>query len=555
MATATSILDSLKAWWQTATPPTRVAAVGGSAMLMAALIFATILASSPNYTVILNGVSGDAAGQIESTLREHSIPMKWSANDETVSVPSADADHAKMYVAGSGTLSKDIKLEGVDPLDKIGLATTTDVEKQRILENTQEEVSRVINQYDGVSAASVLISPGSQSSLFGADNPPTATVSVAMKGDQALDPLQIQGILGTVRGAVSGITNAGINITDGAGHALYEDSGSGANLLGQGQIGEANARYAGDVKSRLQDLLSPFGQDSVRLTVDAELNQDQTQTHSIQHTPTLGMRTGVPLTVSDNNESYTGTGSPASGGVAGSGSNLTVPSYTTGSGSASGGTYKHDNTSTTYADNLTDTVTQKTPGSDIKRLTVSALIDSKVAASDIPKIQAIIATAIGATPGDPTRSVTVAQVPFSTAGENALQKQQRSLMSQDIINNVVRSLAVCVVACTLLVMLFRTGKSGQPVLATSGGGSNIGLLENADEQDLEMLLEERTMRVEDVLAQMPEIQPRRPKRRLQAPSIEAHQDLKMESIQGMIGSNSEGVALLLKGWMAEETKA
>ncbi len=71
---------------------------------------------------------------------------------------------------------------------------------------------------------------------------------------------------------------------------------------------------------------------------------------------------------------------------------------------------------------------------------------------------------------------------------------------------------------------------------------------------MDRLVEERPLTVEDVLAEMPEADPQRPRRRLRAPSIEEQQDLKMESIRTMINGHPESVALLLKGWMAEDVK-
>ena len=53
---------------------------------------------------------------------------------------------------------------------------------------------------------------------------------------------------------------------------------------------------------------------------------------------------------------------------------------------------------------------------------------------------------------------------------------------------------------------------------------------------------------------MPEAEAYRPRRKMRAPSIEEQQDLKMESIQSMISAHPESVALLIKGWMAEDTK-
>ena len=110
----------------------------------------------------------------------------------------------------------------------------------------------------------------------------------------------------------------------------------------------------------------------------------------------------------------------------------------------------------------------------------------------------------------------------------------------------------------LLVLLTRSGRrAAAPQLALAGEGANIGLLDRnayAGEID-EAALEERPLRIEDVLSEMPDIMPgSRPRRRAHAPAIEEQPDLKLESVQEMISASPQSVALLLKGWMYEESR-
>ena len=67
------------------------------------------------------------------------------------------------------------------------------------------------------------------------------------------------------------------------------------------------------------------------------------------------------------------------------------------------------------------------------------------------------------------------------------------------------------------------------------------------------MMEERPLTVEDILSEMPEPESR-PRRRPRVQSIEEQQDMKMESIRTMVDAHPESVALLLKGWMAEDMK-
>ena len=586
MAIFSNALDGLRGWWQTATPMTRALATALSLMLVVGLVVAGSLASSPDYKAIYHGVSGKDASAIENVLREHSIAMKFDDKDGTVSVPSKDESNATMYIEAAGILSKDSDVVGIEGLDKIGMGTTSEVERQRILAANEGELARKLMRLDPVQSAAVSISPGSSASLFGNDTQPTASVILTLKSGESLSGGQVKGIVNLVAHAVSGLTAQNVTLTDQTGVPLWKDNGAGGNALGDGQPGDENAKFSEGERKKVQGLLDEtLGPHKAIVTVNAELNFDQTSTDSLEHTPAPGSKNGLPVSVHEKEESYSGGGAAPVGGVAGAGSNLNVPSYTTGGASGSGGKYSNTDSVTNYELDVKKTHTEVAQG-EVKKMSVAALIDSTVPAENVPKIKDIISTAIGATASDPSRYVSVQQITFDTSAAKAEASQMQSLMSQQMWSNVARALAVCVVAVVLLVLLMKTGRRGlEPQLALAGGGANVGLLHSAPEAELAefgggygesrealeafgsserlgggrmgagQLVEERPLTVEDVLSEMPDIDPSsRPRRNRRAPSIEEQQDLKMEGIRSMISSHPESVALLLKGWMAEDSK-
>jgi flagellar M-ring protein FliF len=554
-------MAALRNWWETAAPVTRAAATGMAIFVLVGLCFAAFMATSPDYVPIYHGVSGKDASAIEATLRDHSIEMRFSDSDGSVSVPAKDESDAIMYVEAAGVLSKDSSIEGIEQLDKIPMGTSTDVERERILAANEGELARKLMQLDPVASAAVTISPGSDTSLFSTETPPAASVILSLKPGETLDDSQVKGIVNLVAHAVTGLTVANVTLTDQTGTPLWKDNGQGENAFGDGQPLDESQKYSEVVRKKVQGMLdSTLGPRKAIVTVNAELNFDQSQTHSIEHTAAPGSQTGLPVSVQEKDESYTGGGGAVGGAPSGTGSNLNAPSYAAVADSGSGGSYKSGVTTTNYENNTEDTITQTAPGT-IKLISVAALVDTSVSADDLPKIKDVIAAAIGASPGDADRYVTVQQMKFDNSALIAQTAQMQSIMSQQMWENVSRSLAVCVVACVLLFLLMRSGRGAgsrrfsDPRLAMVGGGSNIGLLHEIPEASLDIApRDERPLRVEDVLAEMPEVVPRRMKRRAAAPSIEEQHDLKMESIQEMIGTNSEAVALLLKGWMAEESK-
>lgn len=562
MATLTNMRDSLRLWWEGATPATRALAVGMVLVIVVGLILAAGMAASPDYRAIYRGVSGKEASTIENTLREHGIAMRFDDKGGTISVPSKDESNATMYVEAAGVLSKDSDIVGIEALDKIGMGTSTEVERKRILAADEGELARKLMRLDPVNTAAVSLSPGASSSLFGSDVAPSASIILGLKQGDTLSPEQVRGIVFLVAHAVTGLSAANITLTDQTGAPLWKDNGAGGNALGDGQPLDAGAKFAEMERVKVQDMLDrSLGPRKAIVTVNAELNYDQTSTRSTEVTPAAGGRTGLPVSVREHNEIYAGAGAPSVGGAAGSASNLGPSTYAGSSNAGQPGKYNIEDTTHNYENNHTETNTVKAQGG-VSRLTVAALIDTSVPAAIVPGLQKTIATTIGATAGDATRLVTVQQLPFDNSAQKALAAQTTALASQQLWGNVARAGAVSVVACLLLFMLMRAGRGGrrpfvEPQLALAGGGANIGFLEGTPDSELENILEERPLRIEDVLAEMPEAEPRRPggRRRRQAPSIEEQQDLKLESIQDMVNNHPESVALLLKGWMAEESRA
>ena len=576
MPVMTQWMDGLKAWWAAATPATRAMATGLALLVVVGLCVAASLAASPDYRPIYHGVSGKDAAAIETVLRDHSIPMRFDDKDGTISVPGKDEGNAHMYIESANILSKDSAVVGIESLKNLGFGISSQNESQQILAANEGELSRKLMRLDPVQSAAVSITLPSTSAFVGTDKPPTAAVLLTLKPGETLSNLQVKGIVNLVAHSVTDLTPANVTLTDQSGVPLWTDNGTGDP--GTDEPSKKNAQFSETEGKRLQAMLdSTFGPHKTVVTVTAELNFDQIHKDETDHPVPPGGAAGTIVSTRTSEENYSGTGAPpAVGGVAGSGSNLNAPSYQTGGAASGGGKYTKTDTTENHETNVSHTVTNVAPGA-VRKESVAALIDTSVPADSLPKIKDIIASAILAQPNDPSRFVSVQQITFDTSAAKAQDALLKTQASQVLMGNIARALAVCVVAVVLLVLLTKgsAGRKGvpaltaaEPQLALAGGGANVGYLD-AEAPDLEMaailghagpssrdlaqMAEERPLTVEDVLSEMPEPEGR-PRRRARAPSIEEQQDLKMESIRTMVSAHPESVALLMKGWMADDTK-
>ncbi|MDQ2799855.1 MAG: hypothetical protein M3Y13_09450, partial [Armatimonadota bacterium] len=195
MAIVSNWGDSLRTWWQGATPATRAMATGLALLIVVGLVVAASLAASPDYQVIYRGVSGKDASAIETVLREKSITMSYDEKGQTISVPSKDEGNATMAVEAAQILSKDTQVDGLGDIDKITIGTTPEVERQRMLNEAQGELSRKLMRYDPVQSAAVSLALPNDTSFVGDDTPPSASVILTLKDGETLNGQQIKGIV------------------------------------------------------------------------------------------------------------------------------------------------------------------------------------------------------------------------------------------------------------------------------------------------------------------------------------------------------------------------
>lgn len=570
MAIVSNWGEQLRVWWQGATPATRAMATGLVLLLVVGLGFAASIAASPDYQVIYRNVSGKDADAIKTVLTGKSIAMKYDQNAQTISVPAKEEGNATMAVEAAQILSKETQIDGLGDIDKITIGTTPPVERQRMLRQAQGELDQKLMLLDPVQSAAVSIAISPDSSFVGNETPPSASTILTLKPGETLSAQQTKGIVNLIAHAVPGLNTKDVTLTDQTGVSLWKDNGAGGSVT-DGSLMAENEKFGEEARKKVQSILDQtVGRGKAVVTVNAELSQDMIIRHQIQHTPAVGLKNGMPITVHDKEETYSGAGAPPVGGVAGAAANLNAPSYQTSSGSAGGsGKYSNNDTVTTYAPDVTDTQTQVAPG-DIRKLSVAALVDTSVSPEAVATLKDIISGAVGAFPGDNTRFITIHQITFDNSAQKAEATQMQSLASQALWTNISRVATVCIVAVVLLFLLTRSGRqTGQPRMALAGGGANIGSLESMPDAEmaaildrashslssrgLDEMMEERPLTVEDVLAEMPDAESR-PRRRMRAPSIEEQQDLKMESIRTMVNAHPESVTLLLKGWMAEDLK-
>ncbi|HEY3330539.1 MAG TPA: flagellar basal-body MS-ring/collar protein FliF [Capsulimonadaceae bacterium] len=550
-----NVLEQLKTWWEGATVPTRIVGIGLVGVLIASFVVAGLLASSPNYQDLFTDLSPEDAAAITQKLDEEHVKYQMVDSQHTIRVPAAEKDHLRMEMVRLGLPAKAGSLMGTAWLKEIGMGTTTDVQKQYIRMALEGELSKTIGSLSEVSSAQVHISDGNDSPFITDNIPSSSSVVVNLKPGSTLSGDQVMGIANLVAKSVKGLDVKNVVVSDGTGAMLWD---GGSNPTGPGGASAtkiaAEHAFAEQKRKEYQGYLDMvLGPRKSIVTVTAELNYNTVHITDTKNTK------GAVVTQTETSESYSGGGgNQRMGAVAGASANTpggAPPTYPGGNGDGKGGAYSKSDDNATYTPNTTVTETSQALG-NIQRLGIGVLIDSTIPVTTVSSVQTYLATVAGANGADPTRAVTVQQLPFSNAIAKAESAQQAAISSA-VRNEMIAKIAAVVLVLGFLMFLFKKTTT-TTMLATQQqplvleGGEQRQLLGNAGSYGSmgDGMMTESPLTIEDVLGEMPEVRPRR--QPIAVPEIEEQQDIKLESIREMVRNHPEAVSLLVKGWISQD---
>jgi flagellar M-ring protein FliF len=417
------------------------------ALIVGAVMFSS-WASRPSYGPLFTNLSPTDAASITQKLQSDKVSYQLADAGTTVMVPVNDVYSERIKLAADG-LPTDGE-DGYSLLDKEGITTsefTQQVDYQRAMEGELEKTIEAIN---GVQAASVHLVIPQQDVFADSTEQASAAVLVSMTPGQTLDPTQVQAVVHLVASSVEGLDPDNVTVTDSNGDVLAAPGTDGTQLAAGSTDQEETEAFQDQLAKQVQDMLTQvLGPDHAVVQVTAALDFDQvTQTSQTYPNPKP-----VALNSSATVETYTGSGSPPSGGTL---SAADAASSTTGTGTNK---YSNTQTGTNYD---VDQVTQQTvvaPGS-IQRLSVAVALDSSDKAINQRTVQNLVSAAAGLVParGD---TLSVAMVPFdtsvATAGAKAL-KAATSAKSKQQLFSEIKTGAILLVLLLVVGAVLRSAK-------------------------------------------------------------------------------------------------
>jgi flagellar M-ring protein FliF len=502
-----------------------VAVLGTGALLLAGfMVFRWV--SQPDYAPLFSNLSSSDASAVISQLDSQGVQYKITNGGDTVMVPRNDVYKTRIQLSGDGLPSGSDS--GYSILDGQDLSTSQFKEQTDFKRAMEGELTKTIEAMNGVQTAVVHLALPEKQVFADKQDPPTASVLVATRPGQTLDPGQVQAVVHLVAASIDGMDPNDVTVADSNGQLLSTNDSTG------GEAASSRSQYVNDYQSateaKVQTMLDRVvGSGNADVQVTADLNFDKTVTESRSYKK--ADPNGLALSSTKHTETYTGPAGSAPNGVVGPNGQM----GTTGTTGTVGSGYKQ---STETSDNALDTTTEhreSAPGS-VNSLHIAVALDRTAAANNNPaEIEKMISSAAGIDPkrGDTVR---VSVLPFDRSAEKAAAAE---LKASDAAKAKADRMAMyrnvglgVLVALALLLAWFRGRRRNKQ-------------RQEATSYVVEQLRSDAARRDDRALEN-----PASTLLSLEGGPTTPEQDMRDELI-ALVESQPEDVATLLRGWLVE----
>ncbi|TNE64130.1 MAG: flagellar M-ring protein FliF [Rhodobacteraceae bacterium] len=444
--------------WSNLDPKRRIIVIGATALMFAAIIGLSRMATKPSMSLLYSGLESSAAGEVVQSLEAQGVA--YEIRGGAIFVPASQRDELRMTLASEGLPAN--STGGYELLDSLsGFGTTSQMFDAAYWRAKEGELARTIVSSQQIRSARVHIAnPSSQPfkrQIAASASVTVTAVSGAISADQA------KAFRYLVSSAVAGLAPEDVSVIDGRNGVVV--SGDETQTGG----GTSNDR-ADELRQNVQRLLEArVGAGKAVVEVSMETVTDQESIIERHFDPESRVAISSETEERSNSSQDTGGGS------------VTVASNLPNGAGAGGGDSSSNNSETrervNYEVSETRREIQRGPGA-IKRLTVAALVDgirtinpdtgevtwAPRSAEELEALRDLAASAIGfdEARGDQITLRTMEFEPLAVEGTEA-QSSLISAMSIDLMSLV--QLAVLAVVSLVLGLFVLRPLLAKPAIA------------------------------------------------------------------------------------------
>ena len=469
-------LQAIAKFWGTLTNTQRFVTAAFLSLSVVLLAIVSMIASKPRMEVLYSGLEPSDAGAIVAKLQENKVP--YEVDGSIIKVPQKNVHEMRMQLAAQGLPQGGTV--GFEIFDKNSFGMTEFSQRVGYQRAIQGELSRTIDQLDGVEQSRVHIAIPEPSVFSDKEKLATASVVVKLRAGTQLSGDQVGGIVHLVSSAVEGLKPNQVTVVDTNGNLLSESSDEATGLdprLSASKLRlkrEVETQMEKDIQTMLERVLGP-NKSVVR--VNAKINFDRRETSSEIVAP-AGPDTRVLTSEQKLSESYLG-GSSTTGGAVGVGNVLRQNAPTTAAGAKGG--YERTETTNKYEVSKTTEHVVKAPG-EIEQLSVAVMVDGSVDGGKIATIRNAVSAACGI---DATRKdqIIVESIQFDTTAAKDEEKAMAAIAAKSGYMSMAKTAGAILLLLGFLFFLKKTLKqvnisiAPQPTivqeLAAAGGAQPV----------------------------------------------------------------------------------
>lgn len=404
----------------------KIGLIAGVVAVIALIVTLSIVSKSKPYEILFGGLSSEDLTAVASFLNTEGITDFKIRNNDTILVRETEADRLRALVIMQGYPTSGYS--HATYLDNINaLSSQADREQLRLLD-LQDHLSKTIMCFDGVTEATVIITPGEDHRYILDENvtEATASVFVKMKTGKTLTNDQVSAIQRFVANAEQGLTVSNVTVEDGAGNRYISTGAAGALDETMKNKLALELKVNEQTRNSIMQVLVPYcGLNNVEVSVHSTVDVTHSYSELLQYYEpdwaadgSTGGKGIIGSQIWDN--SWIRDGDLEQGGVVGTATNSEINEYVTRDGTPRGDEREVVSSGEINYNVSHETTQTERPAGTITDLTVAIAINSsKINLQDPDKLKFIAAMAAGIDTQLMNEKIAIVSYPFyqeSTGG-------------------------------------------------------------------------------------------------------------------------------------------
>lgn len=246
---------------------------GVAALAMVIILVGALVVNKPTYETLYVGLETSDVNKISVALAESNLDFSVGADGTSVQVPVGMTSRARLVLAERGL--PDSANAGYELFDNVGsLGLTSFMQEVTRVRALEGEISRSIQQIEGVNAARVHIVMPDVGNFRRGEQKPTA--SVMIRASTQTGRKAAASIRHLVASAVPGLEVDDVTLLDSTGQLLASGDDLGNGAFNRSLTLSQNVQL--EIENKIDRALAPFlGMDNFRSSVTAQLNTDSQQ--------------------------------------------------------------------------------------------------------------------------------------------------------------------------------------------------------------------------------------------------------------------------------------